>query len=61
LTEDEVFPTEEQPLPAAVSPTGNSPGYIADFDPEKDEDDPEEDPEEDPTNYPADGGDDDDD
>ncbi|GJS14298.1 hypothetical protein Tco_0408770 [Tanacetum coccineum] len=58
---DEVFPVEKQPLPAAVSPTANSPGYIADSDPEKDEDDPEEDPEEDPIDYPADGGDDDDD
>ncbi|GJS00239.1 hypothetical protein Tco_0316747 [Tanacetum coccineum] len=43
--------TDEQPLPAAVSP------YIADSDPEEDE----EDPEEDPTDYPANGGDDDDD
>ncbi|GJX05047.1 hypothetical protein Tco_0190963 [Tanacetum coccineum] len=55
--EDEVFPAEEHPLPAAVSPTTDSPGYIADFDPEEDE----EDPEEDITDYPADGGDDDDD
>ncbi|GJW74074.1 hypothetical protein Tco_0133444 [Tanacetum coccineum] len=55
--DDEVFPTEEQPLPAAVSPTIDSPRYIADSIPEEDE----EDPEEDPTDYPADGGDDDDD
>ncbi|GKB92638.1 hypothetical protein Tco_0964910, partial [Tanacetum coccineum] len=55
--EDEVFPDEEQPLPAAVSPTADSPGYIADSDPEEDE----EDPEEDPIDYPADRGDDDDD
>ncbi|GJU91822.1 hypothetical protein Tco_1304245 [Tanacetum coccineum] len=55
--EDDVFPAEEQPLPAAVSLTAESPGYIADSDPEEDE----EDPEEDPVNYPADGGDDDDD
>ncbi|GJV58991.1 hypothetical protein Tco_1465091 [Tanacetum coccineum] len=53
----EFDPAEEQPLPAAVSPTADSPGYIADSDIEEDE----EDPEEDPTNYPADGGDDDDD
>ncbi|GKB27139.1 hypothetical protein Tco_0866540 [Tanacetum coccineum] len=52
-SEDEVFPAEEQPLPAAVSPTTDSLGYIADSDPE--------DPEEDPIDYPADGGDDDDD
>ncbi|GKC63210.1 hypothetical protein Tco_1095808 [Tanacetum coccineum] len=44
--EDEVFPAEEQPLPDVVSPTSDSPGYIADFDPKED---------------PADGGDDDDD
>ncbi|GKG57044.1 hypothetical protein Tco_0582395, partial [Tanacetum coccineum] len=40
-----------QPLPAAVSPTIKSPGYIVDSD-------PEEDPEEDPINYLADKGDD---
>ncbi|GJX14688.1 hypothetical protein Tco_0206446, partial [Tanacetum coccineum] len=55
--EDEVFPAEEQPLPAAILPTADSPGYIADSDLEEDE----EDPEEDPTDYLADGGDDDDD
>ncbi|GKA85317.1 hypothetical protein Tco_0806971 [Tanacetum coccineum] len=55
--EDEVFPAEEQPLRAAVSPTTDSPGYIADSNPEEDE----EDLEEDPTDYLADGGDDDDD
>nr|GEX10407.1 reverse transcriptase domain-containing protein [Tanacetum cinerariifolium] len=56
--EDEIFLAEEQPLPAAVSHTADSPGYITDFDPEED---PEEDLEEDPTDYPADGGDNDDD
>ncbi|GKG21007.1 hypothetical protein Tco_0380808, partial [Tanacetum coccineum] len=55
---DEVFPAEEQPLPAVVSPTADSPGYIADSDPEEDH---EEDPEEDPADYPADGGDNDND
>ncbi|GKG25642.1 hypothetical protein Tco_0398788, partial [Tanacetum coccineum] len=49
----------EQPLPAAVSPTAESPGYIADSDLEEDEEDLEEDPEEDPADYPADKGDDD--
>nr|GFD44766.1 hypothetical protein [Tanacetum cinerariifolium] len=29
-------PAEEQPLPAAVSPTAESPGYIADSEPEID-------------------------
>ncbi|GJY88168.1 hypothetical protein Tco_0502796 [Tanacetum coccineum] len=48
--EDEVFPTEEQPLPSVVSPTADSPRYITDSNPE-----------EDPTDYPADEGDDDDD
>ncbi|GJW45690.1 hypothetical protein Tco_0077336 [Tanacetum coccineum] len=54
--EDEVFLAEEQPLPTAVSPTADSLGYIANSDPEKDE----EDLEEDPTDYSANGGDDDD-
>ncbi|GJV16028.1 hypothetical protein Tco_1361351 [Tanacetum coccineum] len=47
---------EDQPLPADASPTALSPGYIADSNPEKDE----EDPEEDPADYPADKGDNDD-
>nr|GEW67401.1 putative reverse transcriptase domain-containing protein [Tanacetum cinerariifolium] len=51
---DEVFPAEEQPLPAVVSPTIDSSVYIADSD-------PEENLEEDPADYPADGGDDEDD
>nr|GFD63131.1 hypothetical protein [Tanacetum cinerariifolium] len=37
-----------QPLPAAASPTTDSPGYI-----------PESDPDEDPANYPTDHDDDD--
>ncbi|GJW11988.1 reverse transcriptase domain-containing protein [Tanacetum coccineum] len=56
---DEVFLAEEQPLPAAVSPTADSPGYVPESDPEEDpKEDDDEDPEEDPTNYPANGGDD---
>ncbi|GKB14564.1 hypothetical protein Tco_0848487, partial [Tanacetum coccineum] len=55
--EDEVFPAKEQPLPAAVSPTADSPGYIANSDPEEDV----EDLKEDPIDYPVDKGDDDDD
>ncbi|GJV33961.1 hypothetical protein Tco_1394361 [Tanacetum coccineum] len=59
---NEVFPAEEQPLPATDSPTHQSPGYIPESDPEEDlEEDDEEDPEEDPAHYPADRGDDDDD
>nr|GFB57184.1 hypothetical protein [Tanacetum cinerariifolium] len=46
--EDDVFPAEEQPLPAAASPTTESPGYI-----------PESNPDEDPADYPADHDDDD--
>ncbi|GJY16388.1 hypothetical protein Tco_0386810 [Tanacetum coccineum] len=53
LPEDDVFPAEEQPLPAADSPTSDLPGYIP-------ESDPEEDDEEDPADYPANRGDKDD-
>ncbi|GJR23377.1 hypothetical protein Tco_0971904 [Tanacetum coccineum] len=57
--EDEILPAEEQPLPATVSPTADSPGYVPESDPEEDlEEDDDEDPEEDPANYPSDGGDD---
>ncbi|GKG39017.1 hypothetical protein Tco_0460729, partial [Tanacetum coccineum] len=35
---------EEQPLPAAASPTADSPGYVHESDPEEDDEDPEEDP-----------------
>ncbi|GKD07734.1 hypothetical protein Tco_1187419 [Tanacetum coccineum] len=56
--EDEVFPAEEQSLPAAISPTADSPGYVPESDPEDGDD---EDPEKDPADYPADGGDDGDD
>ncbi|GKG61359.1 hypothetical protein Tco_0619084, partial [Tanacetum coccineum] len=31
--EDEIFLAEEQPLPTAVSPTANSPGYVLESDP----------------------------
>ncbi|GKA68770.1 hypothetical protein Tco_0768687 [Tanacetum coccineum] len=48
--EDDVLPAEEQPLPAAASPTAESPGYIPEFNLE-----------EDPADYPADRGDDEDD
>ncbi|GJV60384.1 putative reverse transcriptase domain-containing protein [Tanacetum coccineum] len=53
--EDDVLLAEEQPLPAAVSPTADSPGYITESDLEKDlEEEDDEDPEEDPTDYPTD-------
>ncbi|GKC04545.1 hypothetical protein Tco_0996155 [Tanacetum coccineum] len=56
--EDEVLPVEEQPLPAAASPTAQSPDYVPESDPEEDDG---EDPKEDHVDYPADGGDDGDD
>ncbi|GJX53006.1 hypothetical protein Tco_0281375 [Tanacetum coccineum] len=50
-------PAEEQPLPVAVSPVADLPGYVPESDPEEDpEEDDDEDPEEDPADYPADGG-----
>ncbi|GKC75944.1 hypothetical protein Tco_1126718, partial [Tanacetum coccineum] len=56
--EVKVLPAEEQPLPTAVSPIADSPGYVPESDPEEDpEEDDDEDPEEDPTDYPADRGD----
>ncbi|GJQ97182.1 putative reverse transcriptase domain-containing protein [Tanacetum coccineum] len=49
-------------LPAAVSPTADSPGYVLESNPKEDpEEDDDEDPEEDPADYPADGRDDGDD
>nr|GEZ73650.1 hypothetical protein [Tanacetum cinerariifolium] len=58
--EDDVFPAEEQPLPATASPTAESPGYILESDPDEDpKEDDDEDPEEDPADYLADHDDDD--
>nr|GEY57903.1 putative reverse transcriptase domain-containing protein [Tanacetum cinerariifolium] len=55
LLEDEhILPAEEQPLPPVVSPTAESPGYVAESDPEKYEDDETDDG---PVDYPMDGGD----
>ncbi|GKC04399.1 hypothetical protein Tco_0996009, partial [Tanacetum coccineum] len=56
--EDEKLSAEEQPLPAAASPTADLPGYVLESDPEEDDD---ENPEEDYVDYLADGGDDGDD
>ncbi|GKB49299.1 hypothetical protein Tco_0900052, partial [Tanacetum coccineum] len=62
VQEDEVFPAEEQPLPAGASPTAQLPDYVPEADPEADPDeDDDEDPEEDPVDYLVDGGDDGDD
>ncbi|GJS56726.1 hypothetical protein Tco_0651510 [Tanacetum coccineum] len=55
-SEDEA-PMEDQPLPADASPVALSPGYVPDSDPEED---PEEDSEREHADYPADGGDGDD-
>ncbi|GJX59901.1 hypothetical protein Tco_0291291 [Tanacetum coccineum] len=60
--EDEVFPAEEQPLPAATSSTADLPGYVPESNPKEDpEEDDDEDPKEDHVDYPADEGDDGDD
>ncbi|GKE73385.1 hypothetical protein Tco_1535426 [Tanacetum coccineum] len=59
--EDEILPVEEQPLPAAVSPTADSLGYVPESHPEEEPEEDDEDPKEDPTDYPADRDDDDDD
>ncbi|GKC26907.1 hypothetical protein Tco_1034201 [Tanacetum coccineum] len=57
--EDDVFSVEEQPLPAAVSPTADSPGYITESNPKEDPEEDDEDLEEDPADYPASRDDDD--
>ncbi|GKG15740.1 hypothetical protein Tco_0358063, partial [Tanacetum coccineum] len=51
--EDEILSAEEQPLPAAASPTADPPGYVLESDPEEEPEEDNEDPEEDPTDYPA--------
>nr|GEZ86017.1 hypothetical protein [Tanacetum cinerariifolium] len=59
---DDVLPAEEQPLPAAVSPTAESPGYITKSEPEmqpEEEDGDDEKSEEDFIEYSTSGGDDD--
>nr|GEV97465.1 hypothetical protein [Tanacetum cinerariifolium] len=62
LEEEHILSTEEQSLPHVVSPTAESPGYVAESDPEEDPEEYEEDEAEDrPVDYPMDGGDDGDD
>nr|GEZ54657.1 hypothetical protein [Tanacetum cinerariifolium] len=59
---DDVFSAEEQPLPAAVSPTVESPGYIADSETEMDPEEEDGDDEKskwDSIDYPTSRGDDD--
>nr|GEV00322.1 putative reverse transcriptase domain-containing protein [Tanacetum cinerariifolium] len=58
LEDEHILPTKEQPLPPVVSPTVESPEYVAESDPEEYEDDETEDG---PVDYPMDGGDDGDD
>ncbi|GJR59291.1 putative ribonuclease H-like domain-containing protein [Tanacetum coccineum] len=59
LEDEHVFPIEEQPLPPVDSPTAESPGYVAESDPEEDPEEYEDDKIEDgPVDYPMDGGDD---
>nr|GEV45922.1 putative reverse transcriptase domain-containing protein [Tanacetum cinerariifolium] len=60
--DEHVLPAKEQPLPPVVSPTVESPGYVAKSDPEEDPEEYEDDETEDGlVNYPMDGGDDGDD
>nr|GFA72778.1 reverse transcriptase domain-containing protein [Tanacetum cinerariifolium] len=61
LEDNHILLAEEQPLPHVVSPTAESPGYVAESDPEEDPEEYEDDETEDgPVDYPMDGGDDDD-
>ncbi|GKF24532.1 hypothetical protein Tco_0076854 [Tanacetum coccineum] len=55
--EDEILLAEEQPLPAAASPTADSSGYV----PESDQEEEPKEDDEDPADYPADRNDNDDD
>ncbi|GJU45929.1 hypothetical protein Tco_1203195 [Tanacetum coccineum] len=58
LEDEHVFPVEEQPLPPVDSPTAESPGYVAESDPEEDPKEYEDDETEDAlVDYPIDGGD----
>ncbi|GKA62307.1 hypothetical protein Tco_0761826, partial [Tanacetum coccineum] len=52
--EDEILPAEEQPLPAAASPTIDSPRYVPDSYPEEEPEEDDKVPKEDPADYPAD-------
>nr|GEV89092.1 hypothetical protein [Tanacetum cinerariifolium] len=62
LEDEHILPDEEQPLPLVVSPTAESPGYVAESDPEEDPEEYEDDETEDgPVDYPMDRGDDGDD
>nr|GEV51414.1 hypothetical protein [Tanacetum cinerariifolium] len=57
---DDVLLAKEHPLPAAVSPTVDSPRYITESNPKKDPEEDDEDPEAYPADYPTDRDDDED-
>nr|GEZ14540.1 hypothetical protein [Tanacetum cinerariifolium] len=62
LEDKNMLPDEEQPLPYVDSPSAESPGYVAESDPEEDPEKYEDDKTEDGSvDYPMDGGDDGDD
>nr|GEW02114.1 hypothetical protein [Tanacetum cinerariifolium] len=62
LEDEHILPAEEQPLPPVVSPTAESPWYVAESDPKEDPEEYEDDETEDgPVDYPMDRGDDGDD
>nr|GEW40291.1 putative reverse transcriptase domain-containing protein [Tanacetum cinerariifolium] len=62
LEDEHVLSAEEQPLPPVVSPTAESPEYVAKLDPKEDPEEYEDDETEDgPVDYPMDEGDDGDD
>nr|GEU56913.1 hypothetical protein [Tanacetum cinerariifolium] len=62
LEDEHILSTEEQPLPAVVSPTAESPEYVTESDPEEDLEEYEDDETEDGlVDYPMDGEDDRDD
>nr|GEW31106.1 hypothetical protein [Tanacetum cinerariifolium] len=61
LEDEHILLAEEQLLPHVVSPTTESPGYVAESDPEEDLEEYEDyETEDGPVDYPMDGGDDDD-
>nr|GEX58183.1 putative reverse transcriptase domain-containing protein [Tanacetum cinerariifolium] len=62
LEDEHILLAEEQPLPPVVSPTAESPGYVAESDPEEDPKEYEDyETEDGPVDYSMDGGDDGDD
>ncbi|GJU19914.1 hypothetical protein Tco_1153256 [Tanacetum coccineum] len=58
VPEVDVLPVEDHPLPAAISPTANLPGYITESNPEEDLEEDDEDYKENLADYPNDRDDD---